>query len=122
MRYVEPTGQLWEPCRCGQEPIYLPLEKCIECWPKKPNSNPVKVPLPDLTGSPRQVSWATDIRAKKIATMTDGEAERDLIESARLAKFWIENRVAPATQLTAALADLRDKGDLNAVRRFLYPS
>ena len=29
------TGQLWEECeRCGQEPVYLPLLLCENCWPK----------------------------------------------------------------------------------------
>jgi len=29
------TGQLWEPCpKCGQEPVYMPLHLCDNCWPK----------------------------------------------------------------------------------------
>lgn len=28
------TGQLWEPCHCGREPIYMPLMLCDRCWPK----------------------------------------------------------------------------------------
>lgn len=29
------TGQLWEGCeRCGQEPCYMPLHLCKNCWPK----------------------------------------------------------------------------------------
>ena len=27
------TGQLWEKCKCGAEPIYLPLHLCEKCWP-----------------------------------------------------------------------------------------
>lgn len=28
------TGQLWEPCeRCGNEPVYMPLQLCNDCWP-----------------------------------------------------------------------------------------
>lgn len=27
------TGQLWEPCMCGREPIYMPLHLCNKCWP-----------------------------------------------------------------------------------------
>lgn len=30
-------GQLWEPCRCGREPIYMPLELCSMCWPRDPS-------------------------------------------------------------------------------------
>jgi len=26
-------GQLWEPCQCGNEPVYMPLHKCERCWP-----------------------------------------------------------------------------------------
>lgn len=33
----KPAGQLWEECRrCGEEPIYMPLDLCASCWPKKP--------------------------------------------------------------------------------------
>ena len=33
---VSKAGQLWEPCeQCGQEPSYLPLHVCDNCWPKK---------------------------------------------------------------------------------------
>ncbi len=28
------AGQLWEPCRCGREPVYMPLHLCDTCWPK----------------------------------------------------------------------------------------
>lgn len=28
------AGQLWEPCRCGREPVYMPLHLCDACWPK----------------------------------------------------------------------------------------
>jgi len=28
-------GQLWEPCDCGQEPVYMPLHLCDKCWPKR---------------------------------------------------------------------------------------
>ncbi len=30
---VKKGGQLWEPCRCGREPVYLPLHLCEKCWP-----------------------------------------------------------------------------------------
>ena len=33
----QPEGQLWEPCEhCGQEPVYLPLHLCDDCWPRRP--------------------------------------------------------------------------------------
>ncbi len=28
------SGQLWEKCRCGAEPVYMPLHLCEKCWPK----------------------------------------------------------------------------------------
>ena len=28
------VGQLWEPCSCGEEPVYMPLFLCDRCWPK----------------------------------------------------------------------------------------
>lgn len=28
-------GQLWEPCpKCGNEPVWMPLNVCERCWPK----------------------------------------------------------------------------------------
>lgn len=27
-------GQLWEPCQCGNEPVYMPLNLCAQCWPR----------------------------------------------------------------------------------------
>jgi hypothetical protein len=27
-------GELWEPCTCGAEPVYMPLHLCAACWPK----------------------------------------------------------------------------------------
>ncbi|MGP9551763.1 hypothetical protein [Halomonas sp. AOP42-D1-22] len=33
--YTPMTGQLWEPCvSCGSEPVYMPLHRCEQCWPK----------------------------------------------------------------------------------------
>lgn len=38
---IRPQGQLWEPCEaCGREPVYLPLHRCLDCWPKRPVSRP----------------------------------------------------------------------------------
>lgn len=31
---IERGGQLWEPCECGREPVYMPLHLCAACWPK----------------------------------------------------------------------------------------
>ena len=30
----EKQGQLWEPCKCGSEPVYMPLHLCADCWPQ----------------------------------------------------------------------------------------
>jgi hypothetical protein len=37
--YQEPPiprkeGQLWEPCKCGAEPVNMPLMLCDKCWPE----------------------------------------------------------------------------------------
>lgn len=32
---IEKQGQLWESCKCGNEPVYLPLLLCSKCWPSK---------------------------------------------------------------------------------------
>ena len=32
----EKKGQLWEPCEhCGNQPVYMPLHLCDNCWPGK---------------------------------------------------------------------------------------
>lgn len=31
---MKKDGQLWEECECGNEPVYLPLHLCAECWPE----------------------------------------------------------------------------------------
>jgi len=33
-RAPQKQGQLWEPCQCGREPIYMPLHLCANCWPQ----------------------------------------------------------------------------------------
>lgn len=39
VQYVEPEGQLWEPCpKCGHEPVLMPLHLCEKCWPAKPSN------------------------------------------------------------------------------------
>jgi hypothetical protein len=32
---IKREGQLWEPCKCGREPVYMPLHLCDKCWPKE---------------------------------------------------------------------------------------
>jgi hypothetical protein len=29
-----PSGELWEECRCGREPVYMPRMVCRRCWGK----------------------------------------------------------------------------------------
>lgn len=33
-KVIEKRGQLWEPCGCGREPVYMPLHLCDRCWPE----------------------------------------------------------------------------------------
>ena len=30
----ELEGQLWEPCKCGKEPVYMPSHLCEKCLNK----------------------------------------------------------------------------------------
>jgi hypothetical protein len=96
---------------------------CPECWGKKKAAEreakqdqdsreaaakaegcPLK--FPELTGSPKQIAWATDIRNKVIAQLVEQDAKWDLFEANEdpevqkelailfdaSAKNWIENR------------------------------
>lgn len=29
------TGQMWEECSCGSEPVYQPHMLCVRCWPQQ---------------------------------------------------------------------------------------
>ena len=41
------TGQLWEECRCGREPIYMPLMLCDRCWPKTNQLDHINTSCPE---------------------------------------------------------------------------
>ena len=42
------TGQLWEPCpRCGNEPVYMPLQLCDQCWPTGPTTPQIDTTCPE---------------------------------------------------------------------------
>lgn len=56
-----------------------------------------------LTGTDKQKNWAEKIRAEKLAQVSDNLAAKMLtvIYPAESAKFWIENRDKPASQMAA---------------------
>lgn len=35
---VRKTGQIWEQCECGEEPVNMPLFLCDNCWPESRGS------------------------------------------------------------------------------------
>jgi hypothetical protein len=38
MSDIRKQGQIWEECeQCGNQPVYLPLLLCDDCWPKNNN-------------------------------------------------------------------------------------
>ena len=65
--------------------------------------------LPTLTGSERQIAWASTIRAKRLATVVassavGAESDHRAYFLATDAKWWIDNRDLPDTDLLAKAA------------------
>ncbi len=65
--------------------------------------------LPALTGSDRQIAWASTIRAKRLATVVassaiGAESDHRACLLVTDAKWWIDNRDLPATDLLAKVA------------------
>lgn len=60
-----------------------------------------------LTGTAKQKEWAEKIRAEKLASMTQDQAEMACDPSGLLtnSKFWIENRAAAASAIGAFVTD-----------------
>jgi len=75
-------------------------------------------PLPELTGSEKQTSWANEIRANMIKRMNADQAVLFSAGKYSSAKFWIDNRQA----LPRVLARSAQIEVLKAVRPECYAS
>jgi hypothetical protein len=73
--------------------------------------------LPLLTGSDRQVSWASTIRTKRLAALINPNSDADCSACLRVtdAKWWIDRRDLTDIDLMAAAAQAPDIQSATAV-------
>jgi len=73
--------------------------------------------LPLLTGSDRQISWASTIRTKRLAVLTNLNSDADYQACLQLtdAKWWIDRRDLTDVDLMAAAAQAPDVQSATAV-------
>ncbi|TCP96108.1 MULTISPECIES: hypothetical protein [unclassified Sphingomonas] len=66
--------------------------------------------LPLLTGSDRQISWASTIRTKRLAALTNPNSDADCSACLQVtdAKWWIDRRDLTDVDLMAAAAQAPD--------------
>ena len=62
---------------------------------------PERPGMPQLSGSEKQVSWATKIRNEHLSKISDIETRKRLIAKHLTAKFWIENRTLTPGEMSA---------------------
>lgn len=79
---------------------------CPDCWKAEQDAKAVAgLNLPELTGSPKQIAWAEDIRAKMLRKAREAtkplkddeknladECIRYIAEGKAESRFWIDNR------------------------------
>jgi len=86
---------------------WLAEKPCTECWKAEQEAKRAEenaralgqakiLELPELTGTPKQVAWATTIRAKALEGLEKELAKPNLapqiVAVETSAKWWIENR------------------------------
>lgn len=62
---------------------------------------PKQPAIPPLTGSEKQISWATKIRNDFLFKISDIETKRRLIAKHLSSKFWIDNRTLSPGEMSA---------------------
>lgn len=104
------------------------MDTCPECYARAKREKEIEAikaramewmgdhSLPELTGTPRQIAWAEDLRCSRIAEI----AERckpenaadwfwDWLESADSAKLWIESRDLITREFMKMIKEARDE-------------
>ena len=73
--------------------------------------------LPPLTGTDRQISWASTIRTKRLAALINSNSDADWNACLRVtdAKWWIDHRDLTDVDLMAAVTKASDIQDVTAV-------
>ena len=62
---------------------------------------PERPGMPQLSGSEKQVSWATKIRNEFLSKISDIETKKRLIAKHLSSKFWIDNRTLSPGEMSA---------------------
>lgn len=63
---------------------------CSDCRKAAAEKSAAESGLPMLEGSPKQISWASDIRERALRLLPTERAEK--LRPEKSAKWWIENR------------------------------
>jgi len=73
--------------------------------------------LPPLTGTDRQISWASTIRTKRLAALTNLNSDADCYACLQVtdAKWWIDHRDLTDVDLMAAATKASDIRNVTAV-------
>ncbi|MCP8892846.1 hypothetical protein [Sphingomonas faeni] len=73
--------------------------------------------LPPLTGTDRQISWASTIRTKRLAALTNSNSDADWYACLQVtdAKWWIDRRDLTDIDLMAAAAQASEVQSATAV-------
>ncbi|MDY1010249.1 hypothetical protein [Sphingomonas sp. CFBP9019] len=73
--------------------------------------------LPPLTGTDRQISWASTIRTKRLAALTNSNSDADCYACLQVtdAKWWIDHRDLTDVDLMAAATKASDVRNVTAV-------
>lgn len=62
---------------------------------------PERPAMPHLSGSEKQISWATKIRNEHLSKISDIDTKKRLIAKHLTAKFWIDNRNLSPDEMSA---------------------
>ena len=73
--------------------------------------------LPPLAGTDRQIGWASTIRTKRLAALTNSNSDADCSACLRVTdtKWWIDHRDLTDVDLMAAVTKASDIQDVRAV-------
>ena len=88
--------QLYGPLKSREWKVSNWDKMCPDCWEEskkkaaeKALKNAKTNGLPELTGSPKQISWALSIRER---LLSDPAESRNVDANNTLASYWIDNR------------------------------
>lgn len=68
----------------------IEAHQCPECRKEAADKIAQEAGLPMLTGSPKQIAWASDIRERAMRLLPTERADK--LRTEKSAKWWIDNR------------------------------